>query len=366
MSLTMAEVPGGAPLIPIRQLKKIRKDPALTASAAGLHYITLANAPGYFRKGKAPRFFYTDPAGNRCKDQDAIQRMKALVLPPAWRDVWVSMDPNSHLQATGIDEAGRKQYRYHPHWNLIRNQAKYYRLLHFSETLPRLRQQVATDLRRQKADRHKEIALVIRIMDKTCMRVGNERYKIKHGSSGITTLDARCATVKGDTIRFVFKGKKGIKQDITLRDRQLSNLIKKNKEMKGRRLFQYVDDNGCQCALKASHVNDYIREYTGSNFSAKDFRTWMGTVTAFDFLVAQEKYETKSQFTRTINACLDVVANHLGNTRTVCKKYYIHPAVFRAYENGKIQRFLNKPVDEADHLSTNEQLVKLLLANPNL
>jgi DNA topoisomerase-1 len=352
----------GAPVISAKQIKKLKKDPALTAAAAGLNYIT-ANAPGFSRKGKAPRFYYLDQDGNRCKDKNVINRIKSLVLPPAWREVWISSDPEGHLQATGIDEAGRKQYRYHPHWNLIRNQTKYYRLLTFSEALPQLRQQVAHDLKRRNFDLQKAIALVIKLMDKTCIRVGNQRYKIKHGSSGITTLDARCTTVAGSKIRFKFTGKKGIKQDIVLRDLQLARLVKQYKAMPGKRLFQYVNENGGRCALNAGQVNDYIREYTGGNFSAKDFRTWMGTVTAFEYLSSQEKYQTQRQYTRVVNSCLDVVAAHLGNTRTVCKKYYVHPAVFRAYENSKIQKLLNKEITETDHLSTNEQLVKSLLAH---
>jgi DNA topoisomerase-1 len=352
-----------APVISARQFKKLRKDPALTAAAAGLNYIRSGEAPGFFRKGKAPRFYYTDKKGNRCKDKAVIGRIKALVLPPAWKEVWISNDPEAHLQATGVDEAGRKQYRYHPHWNLIRNQTKYYRLLTFSEALPQLREQVEHDLRKRDFDLNKSIALVIKLMDKTCIRVGNQRYKVKHGSSGITTLDARCATVTGSKIRFMFTGKKGIKQDITLRDTQLARLVKHYKEMPGKRLFQYTTENGSKCSLNAAQVNDYIRQHTGANFSAKDFRTWMGTVTAFEYLIEQEKYQTQRQYTRTVNSCLDVVAAHLGNTRTVCKKYYVHPAVFRAYENGRIQRYLNKSVDEMKHFSNSEQHVKSLLAH---
>ena len=352
-----------APVITAKQIKKLRKDPALTAAAAGLNYVQSGNAPGFLRKGKSPKFYYLDKDGNRTKDKEQVKRIKSLVLPPAWREVWISEDPDAHLQATGIDEAGRKQYRYHPHWNLIRNQTKYYRLLTFSEALPKLREQVEHDLRKRNFDLHKSIALVIKLMDKTCMRVGNQRYKLKHGSSGITTLDARCATVKGSSMRFMFTGKKGIKQDIKLRDTQLAKLVKHYKEMPGKRLFQYTTESGGRCALNASQVNEYIREHTGSNFSAKDFRTWMGTVTAFEYLSGQEKYETKRQLTKTLNRCLDVVAAHLGNTRTVCKKYYVHPAVFRSYENNRIQRFLNKEVEGSSHFSPNEQRVKSLLAH---
>jgi len=352
----------GVPVISAGQIKKLKKDPALTAAAAGLVYIQ-GNAPGYSRKGKSPKFYYVDKDGNRCKDKNTIKRIKSLVLPPAWREVWISEDPDGHLQATGIDEADRKQYRYHPHWNLIRNQTKYYRLLTFSEALPQLREQVEQDLRRKDLSLQKAIALVIKLMDKTCIRVGNQRYKIKHGSSGLTTLDARATTIQGSKIRFKFTGKKGVKQDITLQDLQLARMVKQYKELPGRRLFQYTTESGGMCSLNASQVNNYIREYTGANFSAKDFRTWMGTVTAFEYLSSQEKYATQRQYTRTVNTCLDVVASHLGNTRTVCKKYYVHPAVFRAYESSKIQKFLNKEVEQKDYFSTNEQLVKYLLAH---
>ncbi|MET7256191.1 DNA topoisomerase IB [Dyadobacter fermentans] len=358
------EITSDEPVLTARQFKKLRKNPALTAEAAGLHYIQSADAPGYTRKGKAPRFYYTDDQSQRCKDPQTIKRIKSLVLPPAWTDVWISADPDAHLQATGIDAAGRKQYRYHPFWNLVRNQAKYYKLLMFSEALPALREQVEHDLRKRDFDLSKAIALVIKLMDKTCMRVGNQRYKVLHGSSGITTLDARSATVTGSRIRFTFKGKKGIKQDITLRDKQLARLVLQCKEMPGKRLFQYITETGGRCSLNAQQVNDYIRRHTGANFSAKDFRTWMGTVTAFEYLSHQEKAVSQRQLTRIENTCLDAVAAHLGNTRAVCKKYYVHPAVFRAYESNRIQRFLQKEVEATAHFSETEQHVRALLARP--
>ena len=348
------------PVISARIIKKLRKDPELTAAAAGLIYVK-GDAPGFSRKGKSPRFYYVDAAGDRCRDKEAVKRIKALVLPPAWRNVWISADADSHLQATGIDEAGRKQYRYHPFWNLIRNETKYYRLLTFSEVLPQLRAQVEHDLRRRNNDLAKVTALVIKLMDKTCIRVGNQQYKLKHGSSGMTTLDARCTTIQGKTIRFKFTGKKGVKQDIVLRDAALARLVKQFKEMPGRRLFQYTTEAGTRCSLNAGQVNDYISTHTAGSFSAKDFRTWMGTVTAFEYLAGQEKYTTKRQFTRTVNSCLDVVAAHLGNTRTVCKKYYVHPVVFRAYENNRIQKFLDREVKTTEHLSANEERVIMLL-----
>lgn len=361
-SSSLAALLPESPVITARIIRKIKKDPELTAGAAGLNYIK-AGAPGYFRKGKAPRFYYVNQKGERCRDQQIIKRIKALVLPPAWKNVWISKDPEGHLQATGVDEAGRKQYRYHTFWNQIRNETKYYRLLSFSEVLPDLRAQVEEDLRKRSLNLAKVSALVIRLMDKTCIRVGNEQYKIRHGSSGLTTLDARCTTIQGKSIRFKFTGKKGIKQDIVIRDPQLARLVQQCKEMPGRRLFQYVTDAGSRCSLNATQVNNYIQTHTGGDYSAKDFRTWMGSVTALEYLSVQEPSTSQRQYTRTINACLDVVAAHLGNTRAVCKKYYVHPAVFRAYETEKLQRYMDKQLPDANHLSATEQSLRKLLAN---
>ncbi|HEV7349059.1 DNA topoisomerase IB [Telluribacter sp.] len=351
------------PSISPKQIKKLKHDPVRTAEAVGLTYVRSGYAPGYRRIGAGRGFYYVNEQGERCKDGLTLSRIKSLVIPPAWRDVWISQDSNSHLQATGIDEAGRKQYRYHPFWNQIRNHAKYYRLLNFSIALPQLREQVEKDLRRRNDDLSKVTALVIKLMEKTCIRVGNLRYKIKNGSSGITTLDARQTTVTGSLVRFTFKGKKGIKHDITLRDRQLARLVKHYKAMPGRRLFQYSNEHGKRCTLKAEHVNEYIRAHTEGNFTAKDFRTWMGTVTAFEFLSAQLASTSKRDFNRKVNACLDAVAAHLGNTRAVCRRYYVHPAVLLAYENNKLKRFLSKSTEDDSLLSETEQRLKALLGS---
>jgi DNA topoisomerase I len=354
------------PTISVRQFKKAHKNPAALATLAGLQYVSSPLSKGFYRKGKSPRFYYTDETGHRVKDRKIIDRIKALALPPAWEEVWICTDTTGHLQATGIDQAGRKQYRYHSLWNQIRNQGKYLRLLYFSETLPRLRERISADLRKHNPDLSKSVALVIGLMDKTCIRVGNERYKVKHGSSGLSTMDARATTVSGKTIRFVFKGKKGVKQDIVLRNQQLARLVQQYKGMRGRRLFQYIDTDGKLRPVRANHINDYIREHTGGDFSAKDFRTWMGTVTAFDYLNKQPKHESKRQYTRTINSCLDAVATHLGNTRTVCRKYYVHPSVLFMYESNKLQRYQIREVTPCDYLSDTEQRVRLLLDQRNL
>ena len=351
------------PTLPPAELRKIRKDPEKTAEAVGLHYIDCKIVPGYTRKRAGKGFYYADEKGERCKDQRKIKRMNALILPPAWVDVWISKDPKAHLQATGVDEAGRKQYRYHEHWNQIRNHTKYFKLLRFAKVLPDLRQQVQHDLRTHGDNCGKATALAVRLMEKTCIRVGNQRYRVLNGTSGLTTLDARHVEVKGNTIQLKFKGKKSIKHDITLRDRSLARQVKHFKEMKGRRLFQYIGDDGRRHSLQARHVNEYIREHTCGSFTAKDFRTWMGTVTAFEYLKELIPPTSETDLKRKLNACYDAVAEHLGNTRTVCKKYYVHPAVTNAYTDGRIQKYVKASTSEDSLLSESEQRVAKLLAS---
>ena len=363
MSSPAASVHPGLPLIPARDLKKIRKDPVKTAEAVGLHYIDCKVAPGYARKRAGKGYYYVDDHGVRCQDKKKIARFKALVLPPAWEEVWISKDPKAHLQATGIDEAGRKQYRYHEHWNQIRNSTKYFKLLRFVNVLPELRKQVEHDLRSHGDTCPKVTALAVRLMEKTCIRVGNLRYRLKNGTSGLTTLDARHVQVKGSTIQLKFTGKKSIKHNISLRDRSLARLIRHYKEMPGKRLFQYLNEEGNRKPLQAKHVNEYIREHTCGSFTAKDFRTWMGTITAFEYLRQQEPPTSEAALKRTLSACYDEVAEHLGNTRAVCKKYYVHPSVTNAYADNKIQKYAKIATTEESWLSESEQRVAKLLAS---
>lgn len=351
------------PEITIQQIKRLRQDPKRTAALVGLNYINCNESAGFLRKKRGKNFYYVDETGAVCKDQKALQRIKSLVLPPAWANVWISSDPTGHLQATGLDVAGRKQYRYHEHWNQIRNRTKYFRLLSFSDVLPQLRSTIDKDLRKNHPDLYKTIALVLKLMERTAIRVGNEQYRLKNGSFGITTLDSKHVEVKGRSIRFRFKGKKGVKHDIVLKDDRLSRLINSYKEMKGRRLFKYLNDNGTVRPITASHINQYIHENTCGNFSTKDFRTWMGTISAFEFLSTQPQPTSQADLKRKMNACLDTVAAHLGNTRAVCRKYYVHPAVFHAYENNKLQHFIEKARTMDDPLSLTELAVKSLLGS---
>ncbi|TDB66873.1 DNA topoisomerase IB [Arundinibacter roseus] len=342
-------------------LRKIRRSPVLTAEAVGLLYVEPGTSAGYFRKKAGKGFYYLDEIGNRCKNKQDLQRFKNLVLPPAWKNVWICKDSMGHLQATGIDEAGRKQYRYHEYWTQIRNYTKYFRLLNFAKALPILREQVDKDLRKKDYSCTKVTALVIRLMEKTCIRIGNQRYRKQHGSSGITTLDARHAQVSGATIRFRFTGKKGIKHDILLRDRSLARQIQHLKSLPGRRLFQYVTDDGFRKNVQAEQVNAYLREHTDGDFSAKDFRTWMGTLTAYEYLATLEPPKNQTDLTRKLNQCFDVVAARLGNTRAVCKRYYVHPAVLSAYTAQKIKGLASaNPQDDSIHSVAEQQVMKLL------
>ena len=349
------------PEVTNRQLKKLRNDPRRTAELAGLNYVDGTEATGYYRLKKGRGFCYVDQEGVPCRNRRVLERIKGLVVPPAWRAVWICADPRGHLQATGVDLAGRKQYRYHAHWNQIRNKTKYFRLLAFSEVLPDLRQSIEKDLRKLTIDQSKTIALIMKLMEKTAIRVGNERYRSLNGSVGITTLDARHVSVRGKTIRFRFKGKKGVKHDIVLKDERLSRLILRFKAVKGRRLFKFQDVNGVMHPVNASQINAYIQEHTGGRYSSKDFRTWIGTVSAYEFLSKQPVPTSQADLKRKINACLDVVAATLGNTRAVCRKYYVHPAVVGAYEMGKLHCVKEVDWIEGNALSANEVAVTCLL-----
>jgi DNA topoisomerase I len=362
MSIAMPS--GGSVLsaLPQKQLRKIHKSPELAAEAVGLVYVNCNTDPGYLRKKAGRGFYYVDKNGKKCQDKKVLQRIKALVIPPAWKDVWISKSAKAHLQATGIDEAGRKQYRYHEYWNQIRNRTKYFKLVRFVKILPELREQLQHDLRSRSLSCAKAAALAIRLIEKTSIRVGNQRYKILNGTSGLTTLDARHVQVQGSSIRFKFKGKKGIKHDIVLKDRSLARLVKQYKELPGRRLLQFTNEEGSRKNLQARHVNEYIQQYTGGNFSAKDFRTWMGTVTAFEYLCHLEEHKSETDLKRKLNACYDAVAEHLGNTRSVCKKYYVHPSGINAYCTNRLAGFATKKTEATSLLSESEQKVARLLA----
>ncbi len=298
--------------------------------------------PGIYRNGKPGHFYYENKNGNRIENEADLERIKKLVLPPAWTDVWISPKKNGYLQAVGIDAAGRKQYRYHPDWTARRSNNKYFGLLDFGKALPNARKQIAKDLRRKSLDERKVLAICLQVMQKTLIRIGNESYKKMYGSYGLSTLKDNHFKEKNGKSTLSFVGKKGVKQEVELTDRSLAKLIKKCKDIPGQELFQYYTTNKMHRAVDSGMINNYIKEITGSDFTAKDFRTWGGTLEALRQLACfTEKYPEMSK-KKVIVEVLDCVASKLGNTRAVCKSSYVYPQLIEAYEKDELSKYFKK------------------------
>lgn len=336
----------------LAKLEKIGRDPKVTAKAVGLRYVS-DSAPGYTRKKSGKGWSYYDADGVLVKDKELIKRFNKLVIPPAYTNVWISLYENSHLQFTGTDAAGRKQYRYHSGWNKIRNQSKYHRLQMFAAHLPAIRKQVDKDLGRAGLDHDKVVALIVRLMELTSIRVGNESYKKLYGSFGLTTLMDKHVKIEGADINFEFKGKKGVFHKIALHSRKLARLVKQCREIPGKELFQYYKADGTRCTVGSGDVNSYLKDITGEDFTAKDFRTWAGSVSALYAFKQAGEFETITECRKKIVDVLDEVALNLGNTRTVCKKYYVHPSVIKSYEEGAIFKYI-KDIDAENDVSAAE------------
>jgi len=336
----------------LKKLEKIGHDPVITAKAVGLRYVS-DSTPGFIRKKAGSGWSYYDAEGKLVKDKDIINRFKKLVIPPAYTNVWISPYENGHLQFTGTDAAGRKQYRYHADWSKIRNQSKYHRMQLFAAHLPAIRQQVDKDLARHNLDHEKVVALVVRLMELTSIRVGNESYKKLYGSFGLTTLMNKHVKIEGAAINFEFKGKKGVFHKVSLHSRKLARLVKQCREIPGKELFQYYNDAGEHCTIGSGDVNHYLKEITGEDFTAKDFRTWAGSVSALYAFKEAGEFKTITECRKKIVNVLDEVAVNLGNTRTVCKKYYVHPTVIKSYEDGTIFKYIEK-LDEDKDVNTSE------------
>ena len=331
----------------VKKLEKIGRDPKTTAKAAGLRYVS-DSTPGYTRKKSGRGWSYYNADGSLVKDKGLINRFNKLVIPPAYTNVWISPYENGYLQFTGTDAAGRKQYRYHPDWNKLRNQSKYHRLQTFAAHLPAIRKQVDKDLGRADLDHDKVVALVVRLMELTSIRVGNESYKKLYGSFGLTTLMDRHVKIAGSSINFEFKGKKGVYHKIELRSIKLARLVKQCRDIPGKELFQYYTSEGQRCTIGSGDVNTYLKLITGEDFTAKDFRTWSGSVSALYAIKQAGEFETITECRKKIISVLDEVAVNLGNTRTVCKKYYVHPTVIKSYEEGTIFKYITKLNDETE------------------
>lgn len=342
------------------KLAKIDNNPQQTAKFAGLRYFSNATK-GYFRFKNGKNFIYKDEYGENVSDIELLDRFKKMVLPPAWKKVWLSPYENSHLQATGIDAKGRKQYRYHANWNKLRNQSKFYRLRQFAKVLPKIRTQLEKDLNKKGMPYEKVIALVIKLIEVTNIRIGNEAYKKLYGSFGLTTLQDKHAKIGKGLISFEFKGKKGVKHKITLKDKRLMRLVKRCRDIPGQELFQYYDDNGAHHTVGSADINGYIKECTGMDFTAKDFRCWSGSLNALSCFLEQEKPLSANDCKKKIISVLDDVSAKLGNTRTVCKKYYVHPTVIASFESGSIWKYQPKGTANNGKLNAEEKaLIKLL------
>lgn len=304
-----------------------------TARRVGLTYVT-DGLPGVRRRRAGTGWAYYAPSGRRITDPSERRRLNALAIPPAWTDVWICPDPTGHLQATARDARGRKQYRYHPAYRAARDESKFRRMLEFSEVLPRLREHVEQDLGSRGLTRRKVLATVVRLLDKTLIRVGNDEYARENRSFGLTTLRDRHVEVRGARLRFTFRGKSGVAHSVEITDRRLARIVQQCQDLPGQELFQYVDGNARRQVVSSDDVNAYLREATGRPVTAKDFRTWAGTMLAARELRELGPAESRRAVERNIVTVLDTVAQRLGNTRTVCRKYYVHPLVLEWYREG--------------------------------
>lgn len=304
-------------------------------SRASLCYIS-DEYEGITRKPWGRGFSYFDGTGNRVRDDDRLERIKALVIPPAWTDVWISPLPEGHIQAVGRDEKGRKQYIYHPRWVAERQQYKFDRLILFGKSLTRLRQQVDADLRRRNLDRDKVSALAVALLDSSKIRIGNREYERRNRSYGLTTLKNRHVEITGATIQIEFTGKHGKRHKIDITSRRLANQVTRCQELPGQELFQYIDDQGGRHPLLSEDVNTYLQDATGKSFTAKDVRTWWGTVLMAEALIDASEDGAAGGGKRRVARAVRSVAEVLGNTTTVCRQYYIHPEMIRAFESGRL------------------------------
>jgi DNA topoisomerase-1 len=311
----------------------VKPEPVESARAAGLRYVS-DRKPGIRRIKAGKGFRYVSPEGKTVRDAETLARIKALVIPPAWTDVWICANPLGHLQVTGRDARGRKQSRYHARWRMVRDETKYERMTAFAAALPKIRRRIQRDLKLPGLPRERVLATLVRLMETTLIRVGNEEYARENHSYGLTTMRNRHVEVHGADITFSFQGKSRVHHTINLHDRSLAKIIRRCEEIPGYELFQYLDHEGNHHSVDSSDVNGYLREITGQDFTAKDFRTWAGSVLASDMLREFGPFASEAEAKRNIVQAIAAVASRLGNTPSVCRKCYVHPAVLDAYLGG--------------------------------
>jgi DNA topoisomerase-1 len=331
------------------------------AAEAGLVYTT-DDEPGIRRVRKGKHFDYLDPEGKRVRDPAVLDRIRSLVIPPSWESVWVSTRSRGHLQATGRDARGRKQHRYHPRWRETRDADKFDRMARFGKVLPRIRRRVGRDLGRDGLPKEKVIATIVRLLETTYVRIGNEEYARENNSFGLTTLRNRHVDVRGANVRFLFRGKSGVEVAVGVTDRRVARVIKRCEELPGQNLFQYLDDNGERRTVTSDDVNDYLREVSGEDLTAKDFRTWAGTVLAACALRDAAGFESETEAKKRVVEAIDSVARKLGHTRAVCRRSYVHPAVIDIYLEGDLGAALAVTMAKRpSKLNANEAAVLSLL-----
>jgi len=330
--------------ITARRLRLLASDNITSAKAINLVYVN-DTMPGISRVREGDAFVYMFNQ-KVIKDETTLQRIKSLVIPPAWQNVWICTEPNGHLQVTGFDANNRKQYKYHALWNVLRNHTKFSHLYDFGKALPSIRARLQKDLSLPGLPVEKVLAAIVSLMQCTCIRIGNSMYEKLYGSFGLTTLKDQHVKISGSEMKFSFKGKKGVYHNITMKSKKLANIVKQCRDIPGKELFQYYNENKERKPIDSGMVNGYIKEISGGNFTAKDFRTWAGTLHALEAFQQLGEADTITETKKKIVEALDIVAKQLGNTRTVCKKYYVHPIVIDHYTNKTLSRYLKNMSNE--------------------
>ena len=325
-----------------RLRRKFSTDPIESAINAGLHYVD-CNSVGFGRRRAGKGFCYVDTHGRPIRDPAHLKRIRSLVIPPAWTRVWICSSADGHLQAIGYDARGRRQYRYHPQYRAIRDETKFARLTEFGRVLPRIRRQVNEDLALRGLPREKVLASVVRLLETTFIRVGNTEYSKENDSFGLTTLRNRHVEIEGSTVRFRFRGKSGLNHEVEVKDRRVAKVIKACHDLPGYQLFEYVDESGTIRTISSGDVNAYLREITGEEYTAKDFRTWAGTVQTALALASAGGFETVAEANRNVVAAIKDAAKRLGNRPATCRKYYVHPAVTESYLAGTLLDIVKPP-----------------------
>jgi DNA topoisomerase-1 len=335
------------------------------AKAAGLRFVS-DDSKGIERRRRGKAFQYLLPSGATLNDRDELARIRKLAIPPAWTDVWICASPNGHIQATGRDARGRKQYRYHADWHRVRSEAKFDHLLTFARALPHIRDVVHREMSERGLGRRKVLATVVHLLETTLIRVGNREYARDNKSFGLTTLQDRHVEFSGSEVRFKFRGKSSKEWRLKVTDRRVARIVRSCQELPGQHLFQYEDDAGEICQISSADVNSYLREISGADVTAKDFRTWAGTVLAAMALKEFEQFDSETAAKRNIRAAIETVAARLGNTTTICRKCYVHPEVLNCYLEGTLVKTLTRKIrselrDHAKHLSAEEAATLVLL-----